>query len=63
MGASGPRLPPAMSDTKAVMTISGALISERPVLPELKHHFGKDAAVVAKELDQQPDQQAAEGAD
>ena len=38
-------------------------IVEAPGLAKLEHHFGKDAVVIAKELHQQPDQQAADGAD
>ena len=41
----------------------GVAIVEAAGLAEFEHHFGKDGVVIAKELDQQPDQQAAEGAD
>ena len=42
----------------------GALaIVEAPGLAEFAHQFGKDGVVIAEELHQQPDQQAADGAD
>ena len=60
-GASGPRLAPAISDTKAVITMPGRVaIVEAAGLAEFEHQFGKDGVVIAEELHQQPDQQAAE---
>ncbi len=41
----------------------GVAIAEAAGFAEFLHQFGKDGVVVAEELDQQPDQQAAEGTD
>ena len=41
----------------------GVAIVETSGLAKLLHHVGKDAVVIAKQLHQQPDQQAADGTD
>ena len=41
----------------------GVAIVKAASLAKFEHQFGKDGVVIAKELDQQPDRQAAEGAD
>ena len=63
-GASGPRLAPADERHKGGdHDAGGVAIVEAAGLAEFEHQIGKDAVVIAEELHQQPDQQAADGAD